>query len=525
MVITINPIPPTPTVSIGAGNTHYCQNQLISPVTASGPSTIVWYGNAALTQFLQTGAVFAPTTLPLGTNTFYLIDSSAAGCKSVASATVAITIDPNPATPLLTGPASYTYCQNQAIISVHASGANTILWFSDPALTQLVDTGTIYHPTGLNTGTNLIYLIDSSAAGCKSLNTATLAITIHPNPTAPVINGSNHAVYCQGSSLNPIVAGASGNTIIWYTNPTSTPPVLFTGNSYTPPNLPIGTTVFYLSDTSSFGCKSSAVTSVSVTINPKPSITGIPAIDSARCSKNSGSITGLNVSNGTPPYTYQWVNASGNIVSTSLNLNQASPGTYSLIATDANLCKDTSSGGGFSIGGSMAPHASFNPSTFQGTTPLAITCTNTSTGASNYNWYLGDNNATSTQTNSAYTYTTAGIYTITLIAYKGNCSDTAIHIITVDINEVIIVPNVFSPNGDGINDQFFINAQGISSLNCDIYNRWGQLIYSIKSVNQEWDGVMNNGNRATESTYFYILNATAISGKNFKLNGDILLVR
>ena len=177
------------------------------------------------------------------------------------------------------------------------------------------------------------------------------------------------------------------------------------------------------------------------------------------------------------------------------------------------------------VGGSSAVTAAFTASTYQGTAPLAVTFSNTSVGATIYGWNFGTNTSTSTQTNPAYTYTASGTYTVTLAASNGNCSDTTRKIITIDVTDVLIIPNIFSPNGDGINDQYFITCVGINSLYCDIFNRWGELIYTLKAPNQSWGGFMNNGNHATEGNYFYLLQATGFDGKEYKRNGTLTLVR
>ncbi len=527
VVITINPIPATPSITVGAGNNIYCQNQTVGAIIASGPSTIVWYSNAGLTNVVDTGATFTPIGLPLGTTTYYLIDSSAAGCKSANSTTVSVTINATPNTPLVVGPTTYSYCQNQTVGAITASGASTIVWYNNAGLTNVVDTGTTYTPIGLPVGTTTYYLVDSSAAGCKSTGTATVSVTINATPSTPTVTTGSSMTACQGSSVPNINATGNG-TLVWYTNAALTPPAINTGNTYTPINLASGTTTtYYITDTSATGCKSSATTTVSITVYPKPVITGNATIDSSKCGKNNGAVLGLTVNNGTPLYTYQWVNSSGTTVSDSLNLTNVGAGTYSLIVIDANMCRDTSSGSGFVVGGSNAVTANFNPSIIEGQAPLAVTFSNTSSAsATAFGWNFGANTGTSTQVNSGYTYTTTGTYTVTLVAYgSGNCSDTARKVITVDVTEVLIIPNIFSPNGDGINDQFFLTSTGINSLNCDIYNRWGELIYTLKAPNQSWDGVMNNGNHATEGTYFYILQASGYDGKEYKRNGPLTLVR
>ena len=508
----------------------YCQNQTVGAITASGASTIVWYNNAGLTNVVDTGTTYTPTGLPLGTTTYYLIDSSAASCKSVGSTTVSVTINATPNAPLVTSPTTNVYCQNQTVGTITASGASTIVWYNNAGLTNVIDTGTTYTPTGLPVGTTTFYLVDSSAAGCKSANSATVTVTINATPSTPTVTTGSSVTACKGSTIPTINATGNG-TLVWYNNAALTPPVINTGNTYTPTNLASGTTTtYYITDTSAAGCKSSATATVSVTIHPKPVISGAATIDSSKCSKNNGAVLGLTVSNGTPSYTYQWVNSSGAIVGDSLNLTNVGAGTYSLIVIDANQCIDTSNGNGagFVVGGSNAVTPSFTPSISEGQAPLAVTFSNTSVGTTTlttYGWNFGTNTGTSSQANPAYTYTSSGTYTVTLVASNGNCSDTARHVIIIDVNEVLIIPNIFSPNGDAINDQFFITSTGINSLNCDIFNRWGELIYTLKAPNDAWDGVMNNGNHATEGTYFYILQATGYDGKDYKRNGNLTLVR
>lgn len=75
---------------------------------------------------------------------------------------------------------------------------------------------------------------------------------------------------------------------------------------------------------------------------------------------------------------------------------------------------------------------------------------------------------------------------------------------TVDTN-TIIIPNVFSPNGDGINDLF--KASGVfTKLDVNIYNRYGELIFNSIQLNEGWNGRTTSGTQCPEGTYFYIIN-------------------
>jgi len=81
------------------------------------------------------------------------------------------------------------------------------------------------------------------------------------------------------------------------------------------------------------------------------------------------------------------------------------------------------------------------------------------------------------------------------------------NIITSDTSETnnIIIPTVFSPNGDGLNDLF--NPSGnFNQLDVKIYNCYGALIYTSIQLNEGWNGRTTAGQKCIEGTYFYIIN-------------------
>jgi gliding motility-associated-like protein len=66
----------------------------------------------------------------------------------------------------------------------------------------------------------------------------------------------------------------------------------------------------------------------------------------------------------------------------------------------------------------------------------------------------------------------------------------------------IFIPNVFTPNGDGLNDFFKIDFVNLESLDMSIYDRWGKFLYSTGDKNFQWNGTFN-GNPLPEGVYFY----------------------
>jgi len=468
---------------------------------------------------INTGSTYTPGTLPVGTTTYYLQDSSAAGCKSADTTVVTVTINATPANPTL-GSGNATYCQGQTISPITVNGTGTILWYDNSGLTPVINTGSTYTPPG-TLGTSTYYVVDSSAAGCKSMGTVTVSVTVNPTPANPTATAPSYT-YCQGQPVGAI--NATGNpTILWSTSPTMSP-VVNTGSSYTPPAT-VGTTTYYLQDSSAAGCKSNGLDTVTVTVYPSPHVSG-GSMDTAKCGLQNGGVKGLSVSGGTSPYHYQWYNDSTVIANdTTANLSGVGIGNYSVSITDMHGCVATGTTTVFSIPSIAPVIASITPPSSQGQAPLNVTFTNNTTGAVNYAWNFGNGTFSNQQNPATVTYNAPGTYTVLLLATNTGCRDTATAVVIVDSPVNIIIPNIYSPNGDGINDDFFITCVGIRDLHCDIFNRWGTLVYQLLAVDQKWDGIMNNGNNATEGTYYYILEATGYDGKVYKSHGPLTLVK
>jgi len=85
----------------------------------------------------------------------------------------------------------------------------------------------------------------------------------------------------------------------------------------------------------------------------------------------------------------------------------------------------------------------------------------------------------------------------------------------------LIIPNVFTPNGDGINDTFFIpGLDTYTETEITIINRWGNDVYEKKNYKNDW-----TGNGLVEGTYFYILKAKTIAGVWDVYKGYVTLIR
>ena len=84
-------------------------------------------------------------------------------------------------------------------------------------------------------------------------------------------------------------------------------------------------------------------------------------------------------------------------------------------------------------------------------------------------------------------------------------------------------PNAFSPNDDGVNDQWRVSYKSITDFDCHIFNRWGQEMAHLTDPSQGWDG-RYGGKTVPPGVYYYVIKAQGADGKNYKLSGDINIV-
>ena len=156
--------------------------------------------------------------------------------------------------------------------------------------------------------------------------------------------------------------------------------------------------------------------------------------------------------------------------------------------------------------------------------------TNISTGdITSFSWNFGDGSPTLTGVDTpVHVYDALGTYTISLtVEDLYGCFDTYFQTIDITKGYEIILPNAFTPNGDGINETIRPVSNCMTKIKMSIYDTWGSLIYVEVAENQDiygWDGTID-GNPAENGNYIMVVEATTFNGAVIDLNGPVTLIK
>jgi hypothetical protein len=325
VLFQVAPTPPIPVIA----NSTYCQGATASPLTATAQigCSLRWYANAS--GGTPQSATPIPSTINNGTFYFYVSQINAAGCES-QRAQIIVTVNPTPMAPITN---NYVFCQYDQVTPLTAIGTSgaTILWY-----TQVNGTGSTVIPsyTSAIPGILNYYVSQLSPLGCESAKSLS-SVTIHPKPSMPIVSD---LIYCQGDTIPPLnVQGSSiSNVIKWYASASS---VLFNTNTPVLSSAIAGTTTYFVSQTSVQGCESDRAT-FTVSINPKPVLSITQASPISLCDGQSALLTTTTTIG---PLTYNWYQSTSGVLgvtTSSYSVNTA--GTFFVVGTTTNGCKDTS---------------------------------------------------------------------------------------------------------------------------------------------------------------------------------------
>ena len=175
---------------------------------------------------------------------------------------------------------------------------------------------------------------------------------------------------------------------------------------------------------------------------------------------------------------------------------------------------------------SEEPIALINANPIGGTVPLFVNLSNKGIGKTN-KWTFNDGKKETTSANPVHVFENPGVYTVTLSSTnsEGKTSIDSIEVEVTGNSSISSIPTAFSPNGDGVNDEFIFKSQNIVNMSAVIFDKNGNIVYTWEGIDGKWDGKNMKGEKAKTGIYFYLISAEGIDGKKFEQKGSLNLAR
>ncbi|MEX0882718.1 MAG: PKD domain-containing protein, partial [Cyclobacteriaceae bacterium] len=233
----------------------------------------------------------------------------------------------------------------------------------------------------------------------------------------------------------------------------------------------------------------------------------------------------INISGGVAPYDISW--SSGEVSENGYRMTTSSPGTYVLMVTDGYGCTYSASYKADSHQVLLDPNfESSSQAEFRANlVNFDVQFTNNSSGnIEEYHWDFGDGNQSNLK-EPIHRYMEEGNYEIHLLAIDayGCQTETTLEIEIWDY--FLEIPNVFSPNGDGLNDYFMPKFIQLASIDFTIMNKWGEIVFHTDDIDSKgWDGYYL-GVEAVPGNYVYQLKFITNDGRTGSENGALMLLR
>lgn len=480
VTVTVNPLPLADAgndVAICIGDT--------TPLQASGGTLYTW----SPTSRLSCVACDNPLANPIVTTQYKVRVTDDNLCVSEDSVTITV----NPLPTLSVSGLNNQYCLLDA--DALLSGTPTGGTFSGNGITA-----NSFSPTLAGVGTHSITYSYTDANNCA--NTTALQTIVNDMP-AVSFAGTDTTLCLDDAATAVVVQPVGGN--------------LFgsgiTGNVFNPQNTGAGSYWVFYDYTDNNGC--AVLDSILFTVNELPAV-AVSGINATCFGYNDGSAL-AEAANGTAPYSYLWNTAANDSAIANL-----APGNYSVTVSDANGCTVSES---IFITEPVALFVDILPardSIILGDT-VAYTIQHNADAITNYVWQSDTWLSCNDCENPLAIPQDSITYTLT-ITDTNTCTATNSASIFIKPKKAWFIPNIFSPNGDGRNDILYAYIKGIKKMTFNIYNRWGEKVFTATDPLVGWDGTYKN-KLAPEGVYVYDIQVVYWDNIQVKDKGSITLVR
>jgi len=380
-----------------------------------------------------------------------------------------------------------------ASVSVNGgTGTYTYSWAPNGETTSSIN--------GLSAGTYIVTVEDQN--GCQATDTAIVETANGPEISLDNLQDISCPGDEDGSISITVNGGNPGYTYSW--SPAG-------GTSSTASNLAPGN--YEVTVTDNNGC--TAVANYEIN-EPNPIVIN-PMVADANCSEENGVIQ-LNSGGGTGALNFDWDTNSTN----SDTISNLAPGQYDVTISDQNGCSiDTT----ITVGVTGSIPVSTQPQ--QATIDLGdeVPLDTDVNGASNLNfqWTPSEGLSCDNCPNPIASPSSTTTYVLTVTSPDGCTGSDSTKIFVNLPCEGAFLPSMFSPNNDGVNDELCILSNCVKSMNLEIFNRWGELVFKSTDTGTCWDGTYKS-KKVNGGSYVYKLNVTLTNQKVVEKSGTITVV-
>lgn len=481
--ITINASPPVAIIATGV--TVCIGNTITMAATPAGGTWSTATGSATVIAGVVTGVIAGTDTIR------YTINTS---CGPV-TASQAIYVDELPDPGTVSGPPGV--CVGATVVLGNSVSGG--VWNTSDAAIATVAAGVV---TGIGIGNAVISYTVSNGCGFSHVSKT---ITVYPLPNAGVINGPS--TLCKGAVLRYMETVSGG---VWSSGSPSIVGIDGSTGMGTAHDLGIAIITYAIGPDAN-GCSNIKTFELTVTA-PLYSVTS--TVSNVKCNGDSSGSIQINVSGSSGPFQYIWSNGDSSLLSDELPV-----GTYTLQLKELPTQCLTTASYTITAPDSVSVAADINNDLcLRSNGRIQI---HTNGGVAPYTYQWSNNGTTALQEQLA-----AGSYDVTITDGNG-CIKNRVFTVGEDTCEVIVVSDVITPNGDGINDVWVITGIKDYPANMvQVFNKWGDLLYEQYNYNNDWNGTGITGPLA-DGTYFYIvkLNDVNVAGGSNLFTGSILIKR
>lgn len=497
-------IHPTPTISISGGGL-ICYGASTTLV-ASGADYYTWTPSTGLAFGSTDTAMVAPSVSPTTTTTYLATGYTLFGCVDTAL----ITVNVNPPIHLtISGRDSMCIGSCDTLIASGLVGASYV-WRGVGTSCAVCDTNIV-----CITSTKTFTVSATDGAGCS--DSTTFRVTVNPAPIIHVTPDPVHVCNKDGGGTDVTLTGAAN--YIWH------PRIGLSCDSCANPHLtPTSNIIYSVTGISQFGCKDSIVIPVVVYDSVATSVyhdTSICRGDAAHLLAFGGESylwKGPFIDNPTS-YSVHVRPTANQVYTVYVHENECFDDTLTVKVRVVQIPVLTVPPGGTIIAGSTYQlYANYGD-------------TANFSYLTNFIWTPADSTLSCFDCpRPIATPTATTTYSVVASTIEGCAASATVTIRILCEGSQVFIPNTFTPNGDGVNDRFYVSGQGLGNVTkMAIYNRWGEMVFEgtngkSNDPGQGWDGSYK-GEILTPDVFIYVIEVQCTTGETFTFRGDISLIR